>query len=743
MAGNIPQYDFRQTQEEFKYLEDATPVDIIHVDGDRFFFADGRPYNTAHSGQGFPIGFDFRFGGQVFDQFAINDNGYILFGKGRVSFNGYSNLFFGDATRYGSNHFYVGLRPGMFGIKSGDVSYKLEGEEGNRTMTIEFAHMNIREDNIKGNAVYSLQIVLNEADNSVDINFLEEEAPYVSNYMMGGLAGWENSDRMLITGTGIGEPLSVAKGTVADITTRGCTIPWSSEDLLGETHDEPYSFRLHFSPEADQACELAAPTDLNISQVESSLNVSCKRTDGAGTMILISDQPFTDEDMPAQGISYQVKNDNGTYVTKFGNATLIYYGQDEEPQATFPKVKASTRYYVRALSVNGYPNYNTELAELSYMTAHPAPSAFTAEGLDGETIRLNCENFAPVIIAATQDRVNTTDLGETGIFGVPTPDAQVGDEIEGGGTIVYIGDPGEIDVEAPANRLTFYRAWTLLDGAMSTTYTNTRAVPAPSFPYAPMIEDHTLGMSPMGWTTSSTSQSTTINSLFTPVERDQSNNERTVMGVSTGGTTSALLSPALDLPNGGDISFEWAMETVRPMEEVDPSEGPAVHLPEGNKPGEFGLGHKFIVSAGVRGTENEIYVAEEYTGTMTASPTEPDKFISGTSTFIQVEKLPVPANAKNTRVRFAFSTEGLSYMYLRKIVINSNSNSVELTPATADLIMGGEGCMTIQSANGGKYDVYSLDGRCVMTTTLNAGETAILPMAAGIYVAGGEKVIVK
>lgn len=742
-AGNVPQYNFNHSKSDFKFIEDGTVLNVNYGEAPRYFFADKRPYLTAHSGQGFPIGFNFRFGGREFNQFIINDNGYIMFGKDRVSYNGYSNLAFGDATRYGSDHFYCGLRPATFGIKKGEISYKLEGEEGSRTMTVQFAHMEINEKNIKGNAIYSLQIVLHEADNSVDINFLEEEAPYVSNHIMAGLAGWENSDRMLVQASAIGEPFHVAEGTVINTSTGENMTPWSSDDLLGETHDEPYSFRLRFVPDANQECTLAAPEELDVTQEEDTLQVRCKATDKAGTMILVSDQPFTDADMPEQGVSYQVMNDNGEYVTKIGNATLIYYGQDEEPYAELPKVAASKKYYVRALSVNGYPAYNPAGTDLEFITSHEAPSRMSAEGSDKEHIRINIDSFAQVMIAATNERVTTTDKGDTGIFGMPDADAQVGDEIEGGGKIVYVGDPGEIDIEANKNILTFYRAWTLNDGRLSATHTNTRGVTMPSIPYERPIENETLAVSPLNWFTSSNSTDGTVNSLFNPYMRGESGDEPAMLGISTNGSTCVLMTPELPLTSPTELNFEWALETLRPSQELDPSDGPAVQLPEGNIPGDFGLGHKFVVSAGIRSTENCLYEVNEYNGSLKANPSDPDHNISGTSSWIPVGPLSIPQIGEKGRVRFQFSTEGFSYMFLRNIRIGYLSSNEEIAVVPTDMVWGGNGSLQIMSAEGGEYDVYSVDGRRVAHAALNAGETVIIPLKAGIYIAGGEKVVVR
>lgn len=315
----------------------------------------------------------------------------------------------------------------------------------------------------------------------------------------------------------------------------------------------------------------------------------------------------------------------------------------------------------------------------------------------------------------------------------------MGDEIEGGGTIIYVGDPGEFTyTDATPNRQTFFRAWSLRDGRVSKTFINATGVTNPEMPYKPQLELYTLYESPLNWITQTTHSGTTVTTIFMPRTRGVNDEEPVVGGISASGTKSTLISPVLSYGKNAVLSFEWAMETAREVSDPDAM----VVLPEGNEPGVFGAGHSFTVSCGPRGTENELFTATEYNGTMTPSPSEPDRFISGTSQF-----LPISVNLpelEKARIAFSFSTEGFSILYLRNICVTGESGVVNLlNPSGDDIISAGKGSISILSAAGGMYEVVSIDGHRVASLDIPAGEGRVITLPAGIYVVGDHKLIVK
>lgn len=739
-AGNIPQYDFQQIPSDFQFLQGATAVSNVFHEADEMLFAGDRQYLNPYTGEGFQIGFDFRYGGRTFNQFAIQNNGAILLGHDQVAFRGYSNLLFQSSFADTDNYFYTGMLPIMFGIKDGQLSYKTQGEAGSRTLTVEFAHMKLREPSTRGQATYSMQIVLHEADGTVDLNFLEEETGYANTGLYAGISGWGAQDRVLLTSPGLGEPISVSTLTGGDMTYPDSYISWRFDDELGYDHDDPYSYTLRFTPTGSEGFSCAAPTALGASQTGDVLTVSCDRpADAPATMILYSEQPFGADELPAEGVSYQVADAAGQYVTMFGNATLIYYGNDDRPTARVKDMQPSQAYYVKAFGVNGYPSYSTSTASLlEGYASHAAPTAFAAQGA-GQTIHLSWNCPDQVMIAAATERVMTANEGPNGVFGNPLSTMTAGDAIPGGGSVIYVGPADEFDFQCEPNRLYFFRAWTLKDGRLSSTAANVRGISEPSLPYAPSIETQTLYETPMGWTSQTSNSDQATNTNFIVRLRGAEDEESAVAGISTSGSTAALISPTIPFAEGSVLSFEWAMETAR--DTYDPNQ--MVTLPEGNDPGVFGMGHSLKVSCGNRGTENLLYETDEYTGSMTPVPTDPDTNISGTSQWLPVS-VALPEDRTQGRISFRFSTESFSILYLRNVEVSAGSGAAaERISFEADSITAGKGLITLTSALGGHYEVVSTDGRTVASLTLEAGQTAAVSLPAGIYIAGGRKMAVK
>lgn len=747
MGGNIPQYEFRQTDSEFVFLKDAIPVNVSYLTegANQLYYLGDRAYINAYTGQGYPIGFDFKYAGQTFNQFAIDNTGSIMLGKDHVENRGYLGLLYKDPTIYEYNSFYFGMTPINSGIQYGEVSYKTEGEEGNRTLTVQYAHMEIKSGNPRGAATYSEQIVLHEKDGRIEINFLEEATPYQKTGFHIGLAGWDYNDQKILKSEGIGKPFTVSEYRQADQLNNETIIQWDTDDELGYHHMTPYSYTLSFTPTGESGFTCASPEDLAAEQTADMITASCRRpADAPATMILWSETPFDDSEIPAEGLTYEVKNHSGEYGTKIGNATVIYYGDDENPTATVKNVKPATPYYIKAFGVNGYPSYSTSSAStIDIYSSHPAPTLFRATSA-GNAIELQtvAEQGDKVIIAVTEDRVESTTDTPLGIFGTPAADCKAGDKIEGGGIVIYVGDPGTFSYDdAKANRQLFFRTWAIRDGRVSKTFNNTSGVTDPQFPYIPEVEQWALFLTPTGWLTSTSSTDQATMTEFVPRMHGQNMDVPVIGGISALGTTSSIMTPAIDIQPDSKLSFEWAMETTREPVQGDDQ---LVVLPEGNEPGKFGMGHTFSVTCGTRGTGTTLLETSQYDGTMTESTLEPGRYISGTSTFIS-ETVEIP-EGRGMRVKFSFSTEGFSILYLRNISIDNGQVGIESIAGnmvSEDIITSGHGFISIMSAAGGEYSICSLDGRVARTLKLGEGEVAAVTLDKGIYIVGGRKIAVK
>ena len=488
-GGNIPQYKVARGGAVYKGFSDGNKISFTWPGGIWALFPDGQHSFNPRTAQGFPIGFEFRMGGVIYDQFVPDCNGNLYLGSGKVAFNG--------------GAFRVGMSPIAHGILRCEISYKTTGIEGSRVLTVQYKGATLNT-TASPKGEYNLQVRLYEADGKIEFAFSEEET---TNSNVGGfdtgLRGWDSSDVLQLTASGLDGEVAISPNLSADMLVPETFINWDYTD-----RDMYYEPTFVLTPVLDTTPPTAAPTGLTVSQSGDELNITCRRgADGDATVVLISESPFTDADMPVDGETFRAAylNENGKQVipTKLGNASALYYGNSENVSTVFQNVVAGKKYYVRAISANGYPAYNlTNVADIEYQAPQAAPSAISVEASGPATVNVAVAAENTVILAKTTYPVVGYGMGYIGRFGTPSSGSQVGERLRGGGEIVYIGDASSIDVNVEANTMTYFRAWTIKDGVVSSTWVDAVGVAVPSLPYAPAIETYPAGESIKGWSAS-------------------------------------------------------------------------------------------------------------------------------------------------------------------------------------------------------------------------------------------------
>ena len=653
-AGNIPQYKFSKGGSAYSEFSDGTKLTDMKFSGNAVLYADGFQSPNPHKGPGFPIGFDFKLGGRIVDCFAVSNHGNLWLGKGQVD--------------YGNDAFRIGMSTIKDGLYKAEVSYKTTGETGNRVLTVQYKNA-IQNEIGSSKGKYSLQIRLYESDGHIEMAFKEIETTYHGCGFDTGLAGWDSDDAILLTSKGLGQIPVVSDYLKSDLLTPGSYIDWDADD-----YDNGYSPVYTFAPDLNKVAPENSPAGLTVTQSGSDIQISCKRAEGAdATVVLFSNTPFTDADMPVDGetfrASYIDKDGIQRFPTNLGNAYPLYYGNDENITATIKNVKEGSTYYIRAISANGYPAWNrTNIGEYAFTSSQPAPSSFSASAIDQSMINLDCQATDPIIVAATAVREPGYGKGYIGQFGIPSADAKVGDEIEGGGKIIYVGEAGNFSAETEANAMTYFRAWTVKDGRISSTTADCAAAPNVSFPFEPAIENYPQGERLLGWETLPFGEATYI-----PQSRNEGT-ENVVRSVSINGQRMILKTPEMSLDRPMKVSFDWAMETVRKAEASEDSG--SVELPKGNKPGEFGSGSlDLILNGSVHRTINK------YDGTMTIFAG--DEYVEGSSTFVPFEaEVPQGEGTGKLEISFAGDAENTSILYLRNIRVEAIGEN-PMAPAEA------------------------------------------------------------
>ncbi|MCM1141996.1 MAG: hypothetical protein NC453_25790, partial [Muribaculum sp.] len=655
-AGNIPQYQFSRSGDSYAEFSDGIAIPCTWGEGTVTIYPNNYETPNEHNAQGFPIGFDYRFGGRLVDQFAVSSVGELYLGKGSVHF-------MGDA-------FTIGMTPIMKGISKADISYKTTGEAGNRIFTLQFKNAKLRE---TGSIIgtYSLQIRLYEADGKAEIAFKEIDTTYDGNGFDTGIHGWETSDAIQLTATGISPslPVSISPKFVSNMLEPDSYINWDKKD-----YDNFYQFTYSFAPCSDTTAPTNAPTDLSVQQSGKNMNISCKKADGSdATVILVSDKPFSDSDFPTDGetfrAAYRDKAGKQNFPTVFGNAKALYYGNDSEINLSYDGIVDGTTYYIKALSVNGYPAYNrTTTADVTLATTQAAPTSLTATPLSENSISVGINAADNVIVAATSEKLSGYQKGYAGTFGTPSATAKVGDEIAGGGKVVYVGSPESFSIDCEPNQLMYLRAWTVKNGVLSATSIDAAGTPSPSFPYEPCIENYPTGEVLKGWSAT--------DNQFIPMPRAYQGDMAIVAktGIDDSGkqVEAYLSTPALPLNTAVRLSFDFAMETVR---DAASSEEGGIAIPQGNDPGKFGdTGYLSIY-----GGNTLCKTINTYGGTMVSAGSGTNE--DGSSTYESVE-VDIAEVGNDGRITFRFAVPSFSILYIKNIKIE-RTGEAPTAPAEA------------------------------------------------------------
>ncbi|MDR0763638.1 MAG: fibronectin type III domain-containing protein [Bacteroidales bacterium] len=174
-------YDFATTSGTFTPLSGATRVSAISdsVGVSLHNYAASYPNNVvvpdlnAYVKDGFPIGFDFAFHGDTFNEFIISGRGFIKLGRDSVSAHVgslVSNLAWDGKLSNES----IGLDgdENNYGRKNTSISYQLEGATPNRILTVEFLNLgyNANTETTARDSV-SYQIKLYEGTNKIEFVF--------------------------------------------------------------------------------------------------------------------------------------------------------------------------------------------------------------------------------------------------------------------------------------------------------------------------------------------------------------------------------------------------------------------------------------------------------------------------------------------------------------------------------------------------------------------------------------------
>lgn len=473
---------------------------------EKVFDRDGHAIATDTVTQGFPIGFDFKFDNKQMNQFAVSSTGYLLLGKDSVCvFNSSQNTF--NIIGQSKVKDLIGVMPrtDTYGLDNTEISYKLIGTAPNRTLVVQYKNLAQNTQLWDENYVSTqLQIRLNEADSSFDIVFNDwdpNDEGMVSYLTLKIGAKGEGTDMLLLSDSYTDFVLSSDESS---------TIPWNNNLYPAN------GLTLRFTPPADCEKPAAQPTELALNSYSTKIEGSFKKTDAADHYLTLITAENTLSEMPADGTAYSAGD-------SIGNALVVAY--DTANVFVTPEILDGAKTYtVYVFGANSYcmygPKYQTSSPLTGTVATKPAaPVEFTADATDINKLQVSVkanENGDRILVALTTEPVKSSygDVIADGIFGEPAGEMAAGDQINGGGDVVYVGDAKDgitID-ELSENTVYFLRAWSIdASGNYSSTCVKAMTSTGGTVPYAPDFTNMVPYEVPAGWVSEGNSVRLVVN----------------------------------------------------------------------------------------------------------------------------------------------------------------------------------------------------------------------------------------
>jgi hypothetical protein len=512
-------YDFTNAGSTYTEMTGGTAIpssgtgDAFHgkvIDGA------GTAHDAAFTGQGYPIGFDFKYDNKKMNQFMVSTDGYIVLGKDEVKADVPSNAYFIFSSDNDADVLGVISIGSTFGIDKTQISYKTTGESPNRVLTIQYKDLAIatRWGDEAADTV-QLQYNLYEATGNIEFHFNGwQPDPNVSLSYMSLKAG--------IKGSTAADHLMAASFTESKSSLDESMLSWSSTSY-------PADGRVFtFTPPEDCIAPSTQPEGLKLTSSSTAVNGSFTKTTAADHYLVLLNKSKDLTVLP---------EDNKMYATgdSIGDARVLDYETNDTIKSG-DILEGATTYYVHVLSVNSFcmfgPKYNTtNPLALSIATLANAPSSLSITSTDLSSMTLKTasnDKGNNVIIGKTTiaKMSNYGDITVNGAFGQPAGELNVGDSIIGGGYVIYKGKASDaIKVDGlSGNTLYHYAAWSMDDsGNYSSTYINANGITASMEPWTPDFSKMAIYEAPTGWNKNGEWRIESDYALSETVKKDASN----------------------------------------------------------------------------------------------------------------------------------------------------------------------------------------------------------------------------
>ncbi len=469
---------------------------------------------TAEDVKAFPIGFDLNYNSKTMKYFLIGTDGEIVLSDVETVTTEIANSATNMFTTSGCHDaFGIVTREGVYGYEDTEISYKTEGEPGNRVLIIQYKNLGLQSGqwNVDVCAKVQMQYRVYEATGNISMqvkDFAPTDVTGNFHFMRIGLLG-DSKDFIQV---------QAYDGSVTGV--KDTNIKYSAE--LYPADGTTYIFE--HPEECMRPDEMETLRDLQLTSTSTQINGTFKPS-GVDHYLVLAGTAAPEEVNPADLKKYVVGDELGN-AKVIAVVEIMGFGTwNDSPSFSSPNnMESSTEYYVtlipyNAVGANG-PLYGTATtATVKTKPAAPEALAITSIDKDNLTLSLSAVAGSQVVIALSEiEAINS--IGQSldhGEFGTPEGNYKVGDVItfdydkyignfetkpaQGTNTIVYVGESND-NIELTGleiGKAYWFRAWTTDgEGNYSSVYQEVGGITAAELPWA-FVPDMSGSFTPLGW----------------------------------------------------------------------------------------------------------------------------------------------------------------------------------------------------------------------------------------------------
>ncbi len=520
-------WEVQATKADYTDITGGTVLDLQGTVGEDFanllIDSDGELYfNAAEDAKAFPIGFDFNYNSKTMKYFLIGTDGEILLSDVEtvttdIHKHGGANLFTNNNYE---NFFGFSMRNGFYGYEDTEISYKLEGDAGNRVLIIQYKNVAVPtaswNADQKDVAKAQLQYRLYEKSGNISIQ----------------VSGFKPFD-----GADVGSSNFTRLGLVGDKGDRQLVNSFDGSETTTGTNSIKYFTGEGQYPEDGTTYTFLAPEDcmtpegtlsnLQLTSTSTQISGSFKPSDADHYLVLAKSSDDCAVVQPYDKTKYAVGDEVGG--AKVIAVVSIYdeqFNYNDSPTFSSPNnMKPNTGYMVylypfNSIGANGPLYGKVTTATIKTKPAAPAELKVAAVEKNSITLSVVAAGETPVLIAMS-DRMALNHIGQAlgnGYFGEPIGSYNVGDVIDyeyteyvnyepagtfkGQNTVVYVGGSSDaIEITGlEAGKEYFFRAWSSDgEGAYSSVYLDLCTITTSELPWV-FVPDMAGSFDPVGWT---------------------------------------------------------------------------------------------------------------------------------------------------------------------------------------------------------------------------------------------------